>query len=183
MDNFESPDFSKHPHLYNDDTHKSARGVATAAKLKMQALGPFTQIPLFQSGPRSSRAVNHFIAAAVVPLNPRLLQMRMPPLWCECWQQHQRCALREATLINERLKKKCAIAFHYLPLVNHFTASDYKRGPNAAAVFLLNFYPSKSRKNTQELPSSLSAPFFLPGVHFFFFSQSQGREPFITRSN
>lgn len=98
--------FCKHPQLINDDTYQECKGVAMACQAEDAGLGPFTQITPFQSGWRSSQAVNHFIAAAAVPLNPRLLQMRPPP-WCECWHQHQHFALGEATLINERWKKVC----------------------------------------------------------------------------
>lgn len=157
----------KHPQLINDDTYQECRGVATACQAEDAGLGPFTQTTPFQSGWRSSQAVNHFIATAVVPLNPRLLQMRPPP-WCDCWQQHQRFALGEATLINERLKKSVLLSAIICQWLIIFTASDYKMGPDATAVSLLNFYPSKSRKTLKScLHLSPLILFLLEYVSFF----------------
>lgn len=51
----------KHPQLINDDTYQECRGVATACQAEDAGLGPFTQTTPFQSGWRSSQAVNHFI--------------------------------------------------------------------------------------------------------------------------
>lgn len=115
-------------------THiKSAEASRRHAKLRMQDWDHLPrQRRSNQVGDRVRRSTTSS-AAAVVPLNPRLLQMRPPP-WCDCWQQHQRFALGEATLINERLKKSVLSSAIICQWLIIFTASDYKMGPDATAV-------------------------------------------------